>query len=158
MKFFVATKHYSIDLLSYQSYVYNWKEIIRRRMRYIDSFKHLQISVSCKPLVIAILRVYIYLFRFHFHRAPMYSRWSRPQTLSVLDYQANTIGQEQARCRWTFAPFHAAANIAWLSKLRRVERVNNLSTATTVVDRRCRYSAIEKLTQNTVDCVKSTAD
>lgn len=56
-------------------------------------------------------------------------------------------------------PFRSAASIAWLSKLGRVEkRVNNLSTATTVVDRRCRYSAIEKLTQNTVDCVKSTAD
>lgn len=47
------------------------------------------------------LSTYIYQ-RFHFHRAPMYSRWSRPQTLSVLGCQASRTRQEPRirRCPW----------------------------------------------------------
>lgn len=59
-------------------------------------------------------------------------------------------------------PIAPAGDIARLSKRESLARGSTISrlatTARTVVDRRCRYSAVEKLTQNTVDCVKSTAD
>jgi len=88
----------------------------------------------------------------------MYSRWSRPQTLSVLDCQANTTRQEQRsrslresrassfranrRLRSYRAP---AADIAvWFSSRNSDSRLTrgsmqSLDCDSTVVDRRCRY-------------------
>lgn len=129
---------------------------------YNDIKIHGFLSIFRVPITAITLRVYIYLSMFSLSSGPYsYNRWSRPQTLSVLGCQASRMHQEPGirRRRGVSRPIARSGDTARFSKLGLVARGLTISRlATTVVDRRCRYSAVEELTQNTVDCVKSTTD
>lgn len=118
MELFVEIEHHSTDPLLYQSHICNWKEITRRRMKYVytDLFNICEFSfpVVCYP---ACLHIHVYsVFTFIALQCIVdgpdlrlcrfsITRWTQPARSS----RSLSLGVSR--------PFHAAAGIAWLSKL-----------------------------------------